>query len=504
MSNPVHAALCRAERDLIGAVVLYGEIPRDARSLTAAQFVGDERNRLIWGRLLQMVADGEPLGHGAVIDAVTTLEVSGGTWPRVRSDDPEAPDPPDAMGYITDLLDGHIPTDGDVRHAVRAVTTAHNRRAQRLETDVLAQALARGDDDRAAQAVQRLAELRQQGTVRAGRSLDTDWRTVSALGADWLTAAPPERDYLLTTGFDDGERGVLPLGKVGLLAAAGGVGKTYSLAQLALAVASGAPWLGCYRVGFVGRVLFCVGEEEIAEVRRRLYFTARALGLSDRQLAAAAENIVPLGLAGRGVALTDDEGTPTALYREMKDRLEAERDGWRLLIFDPLSRFGGPEVEKDNSQATRLVELLEQLTQVPGSPTAIVAHHTTKNDRQGGGRGGSTVSTVGARGASGLTDGVRWVGRLDEREADGYHGPPLVRFEVTKTNYGPRPHGAWLCRRTGDEGALTPAPRNDVDAFHEAARGRTRKSKPKASTDGEAVATVSDLFGGGRERDELD
>jgi hypothetical protein len=88
---------------------------------------------------------------------------------------------------------------------------------------------------------------------------------------DWYTTAPPKRTWLLRDNRHPKRRGVLPLGKVGQFIAAGGIGKTTTGAQLAVAVATGTPWLGCLEVDSPGRVLFVVGEEDVEECQRKLY-----------------------------------------------------------------------------------------------------------------------------------------------------------------------------------------------------------------------------------------
>src|SRR5262249_25635901 len=86
---------------------------------------------------------------------------------------------------------------------------------------------------------------------------------------EWYTKPPERRSWLLRDQRTDS--GVLPLGKVGMLAGAGGAGKTMALTQLAVAVATGTPWLGVLEVAAQGNVLLILGEEDAEEVRRRLY-----------------------------------------------------------------------------------------------------------------------------------------------------------------------------------------------------------------------------------------
>mgnify|MGYP003375272060 CR=1 FL=1 len=339
-----------------------------------------------------------------------------------------------------------------------------------------------------------LAKQSTDGTPERKPVLDELWRTVGEWGdagsGDWLTTRPPPASYLLTRPDDKGnERGAVPLGRVGMLAAAGGVGKSWVLCQLALSVATGTMWLSTFKVPKPGRVLLALAEEEAEEMQRRLYYGARALGLSSTQQAEARSRIVALPLAGKGVALTysadelrampeqqrprPGELLETPFAEELRTRLKAA-DDWRLIVLDPMSRFAGPDVEVDNAQATRFVQTLEKLTHVPGPPTVIVAHHTTKGSRAYATAGASSVD---ARGASALSDGVRWQGGL----APCADVPDYVWFEVTKGNYT-KQQAALLLKR-GEHGELrTPTPseyRDEYQAAKEAAKPDGQQKRPK-------------------------
>lgn len=67
------------------------------------------------------------------------------------------------------------------------------------------------------------------------------WEKYGKLAPDTFTTAPPEPKWLLTRGDRSKSKnapGALRLGKVGMLVAAGGVGKTQALVLLAIAVAT--------------------------------------------------------------------------------------------------------------------------------------------------------------------------------------------------------------------------------------------------------------------------
>lgn len=305
------------------------------------------------------------------------------------------------------------------------------------------------------------------------------WMTLQALAgtdwAKWFSVAPPRRQWLLELpGLDGytGQRstGVLPLGKVGMLAAAGGAGKTIALVQLALAVATGALWLETYVTPNPGHVLLALGEEDADELRRRIYYAAKLMRLTDEQQKLAAERITLLPLAGTRVELTEANArgqvTETQALAELRELLRSSGHDWRLTVLDPLSRFAGCDTEKDNAAATRFIAAVETLVDVPGHPTVLLAHHTTKVSRDG-----NESSASAARGASALTDGVRWVANLDPiKDAED-----RVSLTVTKSNYSRKAKAKVFVRDDG--GALRPERSDERD--ERAQNGR--KSKPNGA-----------------------
>ena len=385
-----------------------------------------------------------------------------------------------------------------------------------------------------AEYAQRRAELEEwkRGAEAKGINLDgkadpfaDTWRTVNewgeVSGADlggidldpgrWLEVVQPERRYLLKVEEDGRRAGMLPLGKVGMLAAGGGAGKTMALCQLAVAVAgsmgprgfphtnSNPRWFGHFLVDTPGYVLLALGEEDAPEVRRRLYNAAHALDMTEEQRHQAAKRIIPLPLAGTNVALQDpeDPDQDTWFASELRRRLEEEPqrgrwpegDGWALVILDPCSRFAGIDAETDNASATRFVEILETFTRAPGNPTVIFAHHTTKAAR------GGTSDATAARGASALTDGVRWQANIDTipNPADLRRTlPDLAEFHITKNNYGRYPAPLPLRRLKDHGGALVGDPeiREELERKREEAKKAEamEKAKDKARIRGAADA----------------
>jgi hypothetical protein len=309
------------------------------------------------------------------------------------------------------------------------------------------------------------------------------WRTLGEWqgSEDWLDSRPPPRRWLLrqppkVAGMV-GE-GVFPMGKVGLLVAAGSAGKTMALAQLAVAVAlpdeaheryaerfswfggmaRSTPIRGGLQVAQRGRVLLVLGEEDIEEVRRRLFTAWRLYGgvgasgeEAMRWRASLRQRLVLVPGAGNSqLGLTTQTVSGEALSdtaRQLQARLEQTDEDWALVIADPLSRFAGADAEKDNRAATLLVQAFETLLRAPGNPAVLVAHHTSQAARASAGG----MDATNARGVTGLSDGIRWQCELRPRPRLP-NAPSLVTWGVTKTNYALEPPGLVLQR--GEEGGL--------------------------------------------------
>lgn len=310
------------------------------------------------------------------------------------------------------------------------------------------------------------------------------WRTMAEAGGaeDWLTVKPPPREWLLRR---DGVP-VLARRIVGLLVAPGGRGKTYALVALALAVATGRKWLDTFEVEHAGRVVLALAEEDLDEVRRRIYAVASIMSppLTEEERRLANTRIVPLGLVGRTVALVDVVGNavqPSALHGALEELVSAEECA--MVILDPLSRWA-PHVEADNAAATAAITALERLAHASRG-TVIVAHHTAKWSRREGNKGES----AGARGVTGLIDGVRFVSGLDGATEED------LRFVVSKSNYAPHGEPVDLVRDS-TTGALHPPTSADVDFAR--VKASTRDRKRSAALQAAVLAALTEEPGLGR------
>lgn len=267
---------------------------------------------------------------------------------------------------------------------------------------------------------------------------------IEFLKVDSILERPPAKPMLLTSLNNNGIAcGYLPRGIVAMVVGAGGVGKTHLLAQLAVAVASGTPWLNQYQPIKKGNVFLGFGENDSKDICRLLYKASK--NLRDHKPDILKEDplqdlkrIAPYSFCGQQAAFIEN-GKPSSYFRRLKMKLisTAPKEGWDLLIFDPISRIMGADAETDNAAATQFIAVMEELAlDLPGKPTVLLAHHkskqalTSENDTK-------KQNQTSARGSSALTDGVRW--QADLANIDG-----KTSFMVTKTNFTAYPDQIYL------------------------------------------------------------
>lgn len=254
------------------------------------------------------------------------------------------------------------------------------------------------------------------------RTIDPRWLRETPPPRRWLLKRPTKNDYPCPPPHGDG---LLPLGKVGLLVADGGVGKTHALVALAVSVITGHPWLGYYHIPHQardGKVLLLLAEEDEEEIWRRLYTVSIAYELTEAEQAKVQSQLYAIPLIGKSVAILDNEGGESRFLIRTQKRLQrdAGTHGWSLVVMDPFSRFSPEESESNNSVATRTIQAAETLTEAPGEPTVIIAHHAPQVALSNG--------SVRARGVTAIKDAVRWEATLRLDGGD-------VWFRQSKSNY---------------------------------------------------------------------
>ena len=315
----------------------------------------------------------------------------------------------------------------------------------------------------------RIAAPNPGSVVKADAEI-TPFADPLAIGiGDMLDTAPPERRWLL----DD----LLPLGVVGLLAAGGGTGKSFFTMQMAIAVATGRPFMGI-PVGEPGGVLMICAEDERDELHRRFWRivnqmrtlndfpgvdpfgeTIEADGLTEDDVELLRQRLFIQSAVGADNRLTAEHDR-TVVRTDVGARIGAlveQLPSINLVVLDPVSRFRGGD-ENANDAATRFVESVEALRASTGA-TVLLPHHVNKGALTAG---SEAISIEGLRGASALLDGVRWamgMATLRKDHAGLYGIDPedsgnYVRIDAVKNNYAPPWQGQWLERLSG--GVLSP------------------------------------------------
>jgi RecA-family ATPase len=285
---------------------------------------------------------------------------------------------------------------------------------------------------------------------------------------------PPPRRWVLPD--------FLPLGIVGLLAAPGGTSKSQFVLQLAYAVASGEPLLGRWQPAEPAGVLVLCAEDDTDEIHRRLHRVHKAQRDQLKEAGPVAHNLFIKSTVGLPSLLTETKPTGEVGRTALATRLvmtAQQIPNLKLVIVDPCSRFRGGE-ENKNEDATRFVEALEFVAQTLGA-TVIGTHHTNKSSS-----GFDEASQNASRGASALSDGVRWQLALQRLTKDRAKSRLVaederathVELSLVKTNYT-APMEPLLLRRdeggflisVSNEQAAGDARRREIAAFVKAIAG---------------------------------
>ena len=266
----------------------------------------------------------------------------------------------------------------------------------------------------------------------------------------YLQAPPPPIRWVLD--------GFLPLGIVAAIVAQGGVGKSQLLMQLGYSVATGITLAGQWPVGETGTVLMLCAEDSTDEIHRRVHRIHHQLGagMPPAMKARLQDNFLIRSVTGMDVLLTQALKNGEIVRTQLVEPLlltAQQAKNLKLIIIDPAARFRGGD-ENSNPHATRFVQVLEYLALTTGA-TVLIAHHTGK-----GATNSKETNQDASRGASALTDGIRWQMALTSLTSTtkGYNGLPketrhlYMEARLVKTNYtAPQPEVLLL---RGDDGYL--------------------------------------------------
>ncbi len=263
-----------------------------------------------------------------------------------------------------------------------------------------------------------------------------------------FTSEPQQRDYVLPS---------FPIGKVGLLAGAGGSGKSFYALQASFQVAAGA----CCDFNLSGAkvknkvpasVLYVSLEDEAADIEFRLQALWKHWE-SDKTkrkwLTSLANRIEIYGLAGMGAVLIDANLRVTDYFNHVHEKAIAMQ-GLRLIVIDTLRRAHDCN-ENDNGSMSQVIRYFEHLAKSTGA-AVLLLHHESKAGAIDSEAGASAV-----RGASAIVDNARYVMRLQtmtyneakKRTISEDERRYWVQVTLEKSNYGAPQDGAWLKRQEG-------------------------------------------------------
>ncbi len=253
------------------------------------------------------------------------------------------------------------------------------------------------------------------------------------------TAAPAPRDYLL--------EGLLVPAKSAVLAGFGGVSKTQLALQLAIAVAVGNPFMG--KAAKRGNVIVMLGEEDRAEIDRRLSAVARYDKLDGAHIQTLQTNILGYPLVGCDVRLTAKGKmglTETTFAKEIIDRASAVGNV-RLIVLDHMGLVHGGDFNA-REDAALTMRVVNHIAQETGASVMVLAH-TPKSANQLEASDASMVA-----GSTAFVDQARgaWV-MATMRDAEGKsfgisaeERKNYVSLTIPKNNYGPTGDVYWFRR----------------------------------------------------------
>lgn len=344
-----------AERSILGGILLAPKLFAEVADMLETEDFAIEANRRIWQRMAALVEDKIP------IDTVT-LE-----------DDPE---------YLAGLLDG-IPDRPSLEHYGRIVKAASLRRKMLIRVEALRLKIENQSESN--------SDLIESGQKLFDELADIRGASSAALFEDYEVfecRSSGRVDWMV--------EGLIQRGANGLVLAGPKSGKSLAIADLAIALASGQPWLEFsvpkrVRVGVVSREDYWA----LTHSRMRRYREHRALY--------AEELKEYLWINGRGAhpaVMLDRSDDVSALIAQLKKRRT------EFLIFDVMRVLHSAEENDSTDMQAKVINPLNRIADEVGCSICMI-HHSAKDT--------SLAVSRNARGTSGIfgwaefTVGIRMV-----------------------------------------------------------------------------------------------
>jgi len=237
----------------------------------------------------------------------------------------------------------------------------------------------------------------QESEVEASRKLNlSHWHATRYVGN------PPEMEYLVD--------GIFPLGSPALLAASGGIGKSFALLDLALKIACNtddpfhpASYAFGGKVLAKGTVVMLTAEDSKDSVHRRLQQIA-----NDAQLEQAGKKliVVPIPDATGPIALVNEAMGTVSMTEHFHALVEqlTQIDDLACVMIDPLQAFCWADINADPKAAQLWWTSMSTISAKTGA-TTLSSHHMRKDGLSGVTDAQSAREAI--RGSSALVDGAR-------------------------------------------------------------------------------------------------
>lgn len=260
----------------------------------------------------------------------------------------------------------------------------------------------------------------------------------------------PQREWLIP--------GALLCGHLNVLCGRGGAGKSLLALHWAVQVAAQVKWAD-WEPAKRGRVLVVVGEDDAAELQRRLTVICAEMRVPRVRLEGHMESVGPT--PALVVRREGHMGAASAPARsEWWRQLSTLAPSYGLIIVDPLIASHQGLDENSNADMQAVAEALRDVARSSGA-AILAVHHTHKH--------GNATDQDAARGASALVNAARVVVGVGPMSPDFAKkngigdASAYCQVAVSKSNHGRRNSGRWFnveVREVGNGDAapvLTPA-----------------------------------------------
>ena len=194
--------------------------------------------------------------------------------------------------------------------------------------------------------------------------------------------------------------GFIPLGMPGLLASLGGVGKSYSVIQLAVAIAKGGKWWGKDIKETGSSVVFCA-EDSLDEIHRRINLLDP---YKERYDLNNEVYVYPVPEQKEPLILLREEGI-TNQAKELSEELKTIPN-LKLVAFDPLQAFVTASISQSNEAGQLWGSFCSQISARLGV-CCLTTHHLNKSALSNDSND-SLSHRQEIRGASSIVDSMRF------------------------------------------------------------------------------------------------